>query len=125
MYTIGQLAEDAGVNVETIRYYERRGLLRDPPRTAAGYRQYAADDRHRLQFIARAKRLGFTLSEIAQLVGTDGATPDAVRAAALAKAHSLDEHLRSVGDTRARLERLLAVCEDPQSEDCTALRIPS
>ena len=57
------------MNVETIRYYERRGLLREPPRTHAGYRQYSGADLWRLQFIARAKQMGFTLAEIATLVG--------------------------------------------------------
>jgi DNA-binding transcriptional MerR regulator len=83
--TISQLAHEAGVHVETVRYYERRGLLREPPRTPAGYRQYAAADLRRLQFIARAKQLGFTLAEVARLAGdhdggastsTDGASDD-------------------------------------------------
>ena len=56
------------MHIETVRYYESRGLLRDPPRSAAGYRQYSHGDLWRLQFIARAKRLGFTLTEIASLV---------------------------------------------------------
>ncbi len=123
--TIGQLAFDAGVHVETIRYYERRGLLREPPRTAAGYRQYSSDDRRRLQLIIRAKGLGFTLTEIARLLGADTTTTsDAVRLAALAKLRSLDEQLRSVRETRARLELLLAICEDPDDEDCASLHLP-
>ena len=67
--TISQLAHEAGVHVETVRYYERRGLLREPPRTPAGYRQYSTADLRRLQFIARAKLLGFTLAEVARLAG--------------------------------------------------------
>jgi DNA-binding transcriptional MerR regulator len=54
-YTVGQLAREADVNIETIRYYERRGLLRQPPRTDGGYRQYSETDLWSLQFIARAK----------------------------------------------------------------------
>ena len=73
--TISQLAHEAGVHVETIRYYERRGLLREPPRTPAGYRQYSTADLGRLQFIARAKQLGFTLAEVARLAG-DGHDSD-------------------------------------------------
>ncbi|MCH7939031.1 MAG: MerR family transcriptional regulator, partial [Candidatus Marinimicrobia bacterium] len=60
MLTTSQLANSAGVNVETLRYYERRGLLPEPPRRASGYRQYSQDDVARLQFIKRAKDLGFT-----------------------------------------------------------------
>jgi MerR family mercuric resistance operon transcriptional regulator len=65
---IGQLARQAQVNVETVRYYERRGLLPKPPRRSSGYRQYAAEDLARLRFIKRAQGLGFTLQEIAELL---------------------------------------------------------
>jgi MerR family copper efflux transcriptional regulator len=66
--TIGRLAERAGVNIDTIRYYERNGLLPAPTRRASGYREYAAGDVERLRFIRRAKELGFTLSEIGELL---------------------------------------------------------
>ena len=123
--TISQLAHKAGVHVETVRYYERRGLLREPPRTAAGYRQYTAADLWRLQFIARAKQLGFTLAEVALLAGAhdSGETADAVLKAAHAKLRALDERQRELDQTRVRLARLIDVCEDPTSEDCRALRV--
>ena len=126
--TIGQLAHEAGVHVETVRYYERRGLLRQPPRTPAGYRQYAAADLRRLQFIARAKQLGFTLSEVAQLAGAHDSddsddSADAVLEAARAKLRALDERQKELDATRMRLARLIDVCEDPTSEDCRALRV--
>jgi DNA-binding transcriptional MerR regulator len=124
--TIGQLAHDAGVNIETIRYYERRGLLRDPPRTAAGYRQYSATDLWRLQFIARAKQLGFTLTEIAGLMGEDGSSPaSTVLRMARAKIESVDRRRRELDETRSRLESLVAVCADPTNDDCLALRVSS
>jgi MerR family mercuric resistance operon transcriptional regulator len=66
--TIGQLAKQAGVNIETIRYYERQGLLPEPPRRASGYRQYSAEFVKRIQFIKRAQTLGFSLKEIAELL---------------------------------------------------------
>jgi DNA-binding transcriptional MerR regulator len=124
--TIGQLAGEAGVNVETIRYYERRGLLPEPPRTMAGYRQYSATDLWRLQFIARAKELGFTLAEITTLLGPDrgGSASDVVQMARR-KMSELDDRQRELADTRSRLERLLDVCGDPGNEDCLALRIRS
>jgi DNA-binding transcriptional MerR regulator len=122
--TIGQLARAAGVHVETIRYYERRGLLRQPPRTSAGYRQYSADDLWRLQFIARAKDMGFTLAEITTLVGPAGtSSAESVLLMARAKIGALDEHQRELADTRARLVRLIDICADPDSEDCRALRV--
>ena len=66
--TIGQLAKQANVNLETIRYYERRGLIPEPPRSESGYRQYCGDDLQRTRFIKRAQALGFTLKEIAELL---------------------------------------------------------
>ena len=66
--TIGQLAKDAGVNIETIRYYERRGLIPEPPRRKSGYRQYGSDFVLRIQFIKRAQELGFSLNEIDELL---------------------------------------------------------
>jgi MerR family copper efflux transcriptional regulator len=66
--TIGRLAERAGVNIDTIRYYERNGLLPAPPRRSSGYREYSPADVERLQFIRRSKDLGFTLAEIADLL---------------------------------------------------------
>lgn len=72
--TIGKLAESAGVNIETLRYYQRRGLLDAPPKPYTGYRRY--DQRHvtRIRFIKRAQTLGFTLSEVAELITLDGGT---------------------------------------------------
>ena len=66
--TIGQLAKRAQVNVDTIRYYERRGLIPEPPRRQSGYRQYSQDDVVRIQFIKRAQELGFALKEIEELL---------------------------------------------------------
>ena len=125
-FTIGALAHEAGVPIETIRYYERRGLLRDPPRSAAGYRQYSATDLWRLQFIARAKQMGFTLAEIGSLVGEDaGGTADSVLSMARSKIAALDVRQAAIEETRARLLRLIDICADPTNEDCTALRLSS
>lgn len=66
--TIGRLAREAGVNIDTIRYYERNGLVPKPARRASGYREYETADVRRLRFILRAKELGFTLAEIAELL---------------------------------------------------------
>jgi len=124
-FTISQLAQEAGVHVETIRYYERRGLLREPPRTPAGYRQYSPADLVRLQFIARAKQLGFTLAEVARLAGDrDRDDPaESVLTVARAKLRALDERQKALDETRGRLAELIDICEDPASEDCRALRV--
>lgn len=70
--TISRLADSAGVHVETVRYYQRRGLLREPSRPMGGIRRYDATDVSRLQFIRRAQAMGFTLEEVASLVQLDG-----------------------------------------------------
>lgn len=64
----GELAKQAGVNVETLRFYEREGLLPEPPRRVSGYREYPSDTVQRIRFIQRAKELGFTLREIKGLL---------------------------------------------------------
>jgi MerR family mercuric resistance operon transcriptional regulator len=63
--TIGRVAAEVGVNIQTIRYYERRGLLAPPERTKSGYRQYSGDAVSRLRFIRHAQELGFSLNEVA------------------------------------------------------------
>src|ERR1700688_2816759 len=72
--TIGKLAERAGVNVETIRYYQRRGLLDEPKKTLRGYRHYPPTIAKRVRFIKRAQTLGFTLEEVAGLLRLDSAS---------------------------------------------------
>jgi len=120
--TIGALARAAGVNVETVRYYERRGLLAAPQRTSSGYRQYDHEALWRLQFVARAKRLGFTLAEITDLLQNDSARGvDDVLDAARAKLVAIDERRHALDAQRARLERLVRTCEDGDDADCTAL----
>jgi len=116
--TIGELAEAAGVAVDTVRFYERRGLLPVPPRTAAGYRQYDDDALDRLRFILRAKDLGFTLAEV------DGLMPArfaAVRSAAVAKIEALDAEAAELARVRARLEALVATCDQGDLVTCEAL----
>jgi MerR family transcriptional regulator, copper efflux regulator len=66
--TIGHLARESGMNLETVRYYERRGLLPKPPRSASGYRLFPIEAAQRLRFIQRAKELGFSLKEIGGIV---------------------------------------------------------
>ncbi len=122
--SIGQLAEAAGVHVETIRYYERRGLLPEPPRSAGGYRQYGPDDVGRLEFIRRAKALGFTLSEVAELLrGDSPSDAGSVRSVVLRKLEVIEARQRELAGVRARLARLADICAEPDSDDCRALRV--
>ena len=121
--TISRLADLAGVHVETIRYYERRGLLAEPPRTDSGYRQYGEPDRWRLQFIQRAKQLGFTLGEILDLFGPAQArSADEVLDAAHARLAAVDEEMRVLHAQRCQLRRLVDVCRHGDDGACLALR---
>jgi Hg(II)-responsive transcriptional regulator len=111
--TIGAVARRTGVGVETIRFYERRGLLRRPPRPGSGFRTYPEETVARLQFIRQAQLLGFTLKEIADLLalrvapGTDCA---AVRAHAAAKLADVERRLAELERIRGALARLVAAC---------------
>ena len=120
-FTIGKLADAAGVNVETVRYYERRGLLVQPDREGPGYRQYGADDVWRLQFIRRGKQLGFTLAEIRELMAA-GST-DAILRAAQAKIDSVAARQRELADLQGRLEQLVDLCQRGDAVDCAGLRL--
>ena len=110
-YTIGTLARSANVSVETIRYYERRGLLEQPAR-GDGYRQYSDDDLARLRFVRRAKELGFSLAEIRELVGTEDRTSGEVLAAARAKLRAVEDDMARLQTLRVRLEQLVRLCEE-------------
>ncbi len=120
-FTIGQVAKAAGIGVETVRFYERRGLLAEPSRRSSGYRSYGPSAIARLQFIRRAKDLGFTLSEIKALLALrrdPTSTAADVRSQALAKIEDVDARIRSLQDIRSALERLVSECrgQGPLSE---------
>ena len=111
--TIGAAARQSGVGVETIRFYERRGLIRQPTKAPGGRRRYAPEIIARIRFIRQAQAVGFTLQEIAGLLalrvapGTDCA---AVRARATAKLANVDARLAELGRIRAALAKLVALC---------------
>lgn len=111
--TIGRLAKQAGVNVETIRFYEREGLVKTPARSAAGYRQYSTDAVRRIQFIRRAKDLGFTLKEIAGLLALQakpGVTCADVRERAQHKIEDIRGRIDTLKRMHAALEKLVNEC---------------
>ena len=123
--TIGKFAAAHGVGVETVRFYQRRGLLPRPERRAGGgYREYTEADQGRLAFIRRARRLGFTLEEIADLLGpAEARSTDDIAAAAEAKLAAVDDQVRELMRLRCRLRRLVQVCEHGSGDDCVALHL--
>jgi DNA-binding transcriptional MerR regulator len=122
--TIGKFAAGAGVGVETVRFYQRRGLLAEPERRGHGYREYSRDDQERLAFILRARQLGFTVQEIADLLGPqDGRSADGIIAAAQAKLQAVSEQARELALLQCRLRRLVQVCAHGDRADCMALHL--
>lgn len=109
----GELAQRGGVNIETIRYYERRGLLPKPPRSASGYRIFSVEDARRVRFIKRAQELGFSLDEIRGLlalrVSSKGTQGD-VRQLAEAKIADIEEKIKSLRAMKNALQVLTAAC---------------
>lgn len=116
-FTIGQLARQAGVAVETVRFYERRGLLKEPPRRPSGYRQYSQEGVSRLRFILVAKELGFSLREVQELLklrGDGGALCSEVRSRVELKIAAVAEKINSLGCVKNALEALLEECKANQ-----------
>ncbi len=111
--TIGQVAKLADVGVETLRFYEREGLIEEPPRRASGYRQYPTHTVDRVRFISRAKELGFTLKEIKELMSLrdgGGKRRGEVRAIAEAKMRDIDQKLARLQAMRSALYSLIETC---------------
>ena len=111
--TIGHLAREAGVNLETVRYYERRGLLPKPPRSASGYRLFPSDAARRLRFIRRAQELGFSLTEIRELLSlriSRTTTSRDIRACAEAKIADIEAKIRIFQSMKKTLRKLARVC---------------
>jgi DNA-binding transcriptional MerR regulator len=128
--TIGKFAAAQGVSVETIRFYQRRGLLTQPARPGSGFREYSEEDLWRLAFIRRAQQLGFTLGEIAELLGppaqasTAGArSADEILRAAEVKLSAVGEQLAGLARLQCRLRRLVQVCAHGSRDDCVALHL--
>jgi len=122
--TIGKLAAEAGVSVETVRFYQRRGLLVLPERHGSGFREYTPADQWRLAFIRRARQLGFTLMEIGDLVGPAEARSTAgIAQAAEAKLAAIAEQIADLTALQCRLRRLVQVCAHGDRDDCVALHL--
>ncbi len=119
--TIGKVAKQAGLGVETIRFYERTGLLEEPPRNDSGYRQYQPDTVIKLRFIKKAKRLGFSLQEIGELFALqqkEDASCGDVRVQAEKKIKNIEEKIKDLSRMKEALAELTCQCtgDGPVSE---------
>ncbi len=119
--TIGKVAEETGVGVETVRFYERQGLLEEPPRKASGYRQFPEEAVARLRFIKRAKELGFSLGEIKDLfsLGVDpSSTCGDIKQRAEVKLEDIQAKIRDLQRMKRALTKLVSECRGsgPTSE---------
>ncbi|MGH7553605.1 MAG: heavy metal-responsive transcriptional regulator [Longimicrobiales bacterium] len=113
---IGDVAAQTGVTVESLRYYERRGLLRTNGRRANGYREFPTEAVRIVRFIKRAQSLGFSLSEVEDLVRLreslwTGDTPRQLRDAAVAKVRDIDQRVKELRSLRRELTGLIAACD--------------
>ncbi len=113
VYSIGQVAKQSGVSVETVRYYEKEGLLEVPERKESGYRQFKGDAIARLSFIQQAKKLGFSLKEIGELLSI---TSDAntvcneVKQLSQDKLVDIENKIKMLQQMRKSLKKLIDVC---------------
>jgi len=124
--TIGRLAKQVGLGIETVRFYERQGLIEPPPRTDSNYRIYPEEEVARLRFIKKAKSLGFTLNEIKELMFVrhdPHATKADIKSRTLAKIEDIEEKIGDLTRIKTALEHLASSCDGHGSlEECPILK---
>ena len=111
--TIGKIAKKTALNVQTIRFYERAGLLEEAKRTPAGYRQFEENTVERIEFIRKAQKIGYSLEEIRELLSLSVSKEnpcDRVRLMTEAKIVEINEKMRDLRELKSRLERLVGQC---------------
>ena len=113
--TIGTVAKQAGVGVETIRFYQREGLIIEPPKPETGYRVYLPDTIARLRFVNRAKELGFTLSEISLLLELDSSDCSITQQVAEQKLELIQSKIKDLKAISHALKSLIRACETNES----------
>ena len=121
---IGELSKATGTKVETIRYYERIGLLPSPPRTSGNYRSYGPDERQRLAFIRHSRDLGFTIEQIRSLLDlSDHPERDCETADQIASLHleQVAEKIAQLATLHAELERIIGRCRGGLAADCRVI----
>lgn len=123
--TRGELAKRSGVNIETLRYYERRKLIDPPRRSESGYRLYTHEDIGRIRFIKNAQKLGFTLNEIYELLRLrikKSSSCDSVLKKAQIKREEIDLKIKDLKSMKRALDQLIHKCEQSiLTEDCPIL----
>jgi MerR family transcriptional regulator, mercuric resistance operon regulatory protein len=120
--TVGKLAQMAGVNVETIRYYQRIGLLHQPPKPLTGFRKYPEEFARRIRFIKRAQQLGFSLQEISDLLRLGDGQCDQVRKLAEQKRDRVRRRIDDLIAIQGVLDDLIECClSDRSSEHCSLI----
>jgi Hg(II)-responsive transcriptional regulator len=121
---IGVLAKRAGVRIDTVRYYERNGLLAPKSRLASGYRRYSAFEVSRLRFIRRAQALGFTLKEVRELLTlSNGRDIAQIKSAAEKKLSDVEQRIAALQRVRSGLTTLIAACPGHgRAVDCPILK---
>lgn len=117
--TIGRIANAAGVNVETVRYYQRVALINEPAKPVTGYRYYPSDTVDRIHFIKRAQQLGFSLKEIVELLELgEGCCADVCARAEEKRGH-IDRQIQGLKELRQTLDALIKTCrDDDHSNHC-------
>ena len=119
MFTISQLAKAAQVNVETIRFYERKGLLKQPVKPSQCYRKYSEQALASVVFIKRAQKLGFTLAEIASLLVLSATNCDDVQHLAENKLELIEDKIKDLINLKESLVGLISACKsNPTNETC-------
>lgn len=118
MYSISQLAKSAGVNVETIRYYERKGLIEQPQKPNQGYRRYPEETLAKIMFIKRAQHLGFTLAEIGVLIELSAGPCNKIQHLAENKLHIVQAKIKDLQSLEKSLKHLVSSCQSNQSSSC-------
>ena len=125
LLTIGQVAKTTGVTVETIRFYEKQGLIGEPQRSSAGYRQYSATAIKRLYFIQRAKEVGFTLKDIKELLSLrtqPGVSCEDIKHRAVVKMTDIEQKITELKRMHAALAQLTVRCNsDAELSECPIL----
>ena len=120
--TIGKLAKQSNVTIETIRYYQRRGLLVEPIKPTTGYRLYPSEYIFRIQFIKRAQLCSFSLKEISELLSLDSGHCSDVQKIAEKKRQQIDEQIKNLMTLRDFLDGLVQGCEkNPSTEHCSLI----
>ena len=124
MARIGQVAQQLGINIETIRYYQRMGLIQTPPKPTTGYRHYPSETVARLQFIQRAKALGFSLNDIHQLLSLHQHSCADIEAIAQQKQQDIQDKILLLQQLQASLRDLTQQCRiNHRSDQCPILAV--